>query len=126
LEAVEVDGAVRRHELADFLRTRRTALTPRDVGLPEGGRPRTPRLRRDEVAQLAGVGTTWHRWLERARDVCASRSVLEAVGEALRLTPAEHRDLLRLGRGEELELPGPERELAARTAGRRLRPASDG
>ncbi|HEY6758179.1 MAG TPA: helix-turn-helix transcriptional regulator [Baekduia sp.] len=115
METAEVDGAVRRRELADFLRTRRAALTPRDVGLPEGGRRRTPGLRREEVAQLAGVGTTWYTWLEQARDVRASRSVLEAVGEALRLTPAEHRHLLRLGRGEEVELPGPGSERVSAT-----------
>jgi transcriptional regulator with XRE-family HTH domain len=103
--AADPDDAVRRRELADFLRTRRAALTPRDVGLPEGGRRRTPGLRREEVAQLAGVGTTWYTWLEQARDVRASRGVLEAVGAALRLTPAEHRHLMRLGRGEEVELP---------------------
>jgi transcriptional regulator with XRE-family HTH domain len=103
LAPAEVDDAVRRRELADFLRTRRAALTPRDVGLPEGGRRRTPGLRREEVAQLAGVGTTWYTWLEQARDVRASRSVLEAVGDALRLTPAEHRHLMLLGRGEEVE-----------------------
>ncbi|WCB92541.1 hypothetical protein DSM104299_01237 [Baekduia alba] len=109
---------MRRRELADFLRTRRAALTPRDVGLPEGGRRRTPGLRREEVAALAGVGTTWYTWLEQARDVRASRSVLEAVGEALRLTPAEHRHLVRLGRGEELALPGPQREVVSGTLDR--------
>src|SRR3954452_6453128 len=105
----------RRQELADFLRQRRAAIGPEEVGLPAGGRRRTPGLRREEVAQLAGVGTTWYTWLEQARDVRASRAVLEAGGEALRLTPAEHRHLLRLGRGEEVELPGPERETASPT-----------
>ena len=46
----------RREELADFLRHRREALKPEDLGLPNGGRRRTPGLRREEVAQLAGVG----------------------------------------------------------------------
>ena len=54
------DGAARRAELADFLRGRRAALSPEDVGLPGGGRRRTPGLRREEVAQLAGMGTTWY------------------------------------------------------------------
>jgi transcriptional regulator with XRE-family HTH domain len=87
--------------LADFLRTRRAALHPEDVGLPRGARRRTPGLRREEVAQLAGVGTTWYTWLEQARDVRASTEVLEAVARALRLTEAEHRHLLRLGRGDQ-------------------------
>src|SRR3954470_23207222 len=101
-------GAPRRAELADFLRTRRAALQPEDFGLPDGGRRRTPGLRREEVAQLAGVGTTWYTWLEQGRDVRASRSVLEALAQALRLTPAERAHLILLGRGEELsgeELP---------------------
>lgn len=96
-----VDGGPRRAELADFLRNRREALRPEDVGLPGGGRRRTPGLRREEVAQLAGVGTTWYTWLEQARDVRASASVLEAIADALELTPAERAHLLLLGRGEE-------------------------
>jgi hypothetical protein len=59
------DDAVRRAELADFLRTRRAALQPEDVGLPPAtGRRRTPGLRREEVALVAGVGATWYTWLE--------------------------------------------------------------
>jgi transcriptional regulator with XRE-family HTH domain len=94
------DDAARRRELADFLRTRRAAIAPEDVGLPGGGRRRTPGLRREEVAQLAGVGTTWYTWLEQARDVRASRAVLEALADALMLTPAERSHLVLLGRGE--------------------------
>jgi transcriptional regulator with XRE-family HTH domain len=91
----------RRAELADFLRQRRATLQPGDVGLPGGGRRRTPGLRREEVAQLAGVGTTWYTWLEQGRDVRASFDVLEAISGALRLTPAERTHLMLLGRGEE-------------------------
>ena len=96
------DGSPRRDELADFLRNRREALRPEDVGLPGGGRRRTPGLRREEVAQLAGVGTTWYTWLEQGRDVRASASVLEAIAGALELTPAEHAHVMLLGRGEEI------------------------
>jgi transcriptional regulator with XRE-family HTH domain len=96
------DGAPRRAGLADFLRNRREALRPEDVGLPGGGRRRTPGLRREEVSQLAGVGTTWYTWLEQGRDVRASASVLEAIADALELTPAEHAHLMLLGRGEEV------------------------
>jgi transcriptional regulator with XRE-family HTH domain len=91
----------RRAELAHFLRSRRAAIKPQDVGLPNGGRRRTPGLRREEVAQLAGVGATWYTWLEQGRDVRASLDVLEAVARALRLTQAERTHLVLLGRGEE-------------------------
>jgi transcriptional regulator with XRE-family HTH domain len=105
------NGVRRRAELADFLRTRRAALRPDDVGLPRGGRRRTPGLRREEVAQLAGVGTTWYTWLEQGREVRASLDVLEALARALRLTAAERAHLILLGRGEEAPpcKPPPER-----------------
>jgi transcriptional regulator with XRE-family HTH domain len=95
------NGERRREELADFLRTKRASLQPEEVGLPEGGRRRTPGLRREEVALLAGVGTTWYTWLEQGRDVRASLEVLEAVSRALRLTPAERAHVILLGRGEQ-------------------------
>ncbi len=91
----------RREELADFLRRRRENIKPSEVGLPDGGRRRTPGLRREEVAALAGVGATWYTWLEQGRDVRASFDVLEAIASALRLTPAERHHLILLGRGEE-------------------------
>jgi transcriptional regulator with XRE-family HTH domain len=91
----------RRDELAHFLRSRRDSLQPEDVGLAGGGRRRTPGLRREEVAQLAGVGATWYTWLEQGRDVRASLDVLEALARALRLTQAERTHLVVLGRGEE-------------------------
>ncbi len=94
------NGERRREELADFLRTKRSSLQPEDVGLPDGSRRRTPGLRREEVALLAGVGTTWYTWLEQGRDVRASLDVLEAVARALRLNPAERSHLILLGRGE--------------------------
>jgi transcriptional regulator with XRE-family HTH domain len=97
----QANGVRRRAELADFLRMRRASLQPEDVGLPNGGRRRTPGLRREEVAQLAGVGTTWYTWLEQGRDVRASLEVLEALARALRLTPAERGHLVLLGRGEQ-------------------------
>jgi PAS domain-containing protein len=94
------NGERRREELADFLRTKRSSLQPDDVGLPDGSRRRTPGLRREEVALLAGVGTTWYTWLEQGRDVRASLDVLEALARALRLTAAERSHLILLGRGE--------------------------
>jgi transcriptional regulator with XRE-family HTH domain len=94
------NGDRRRAELADFLRARREGLQPADVGLPGGGRRRTPGLRREEVALLAGVGTTWYTWLEQGRDVRPSLEVVDALSGALRLTPAERGHLVVLARGE--------------------------
>jgi transcriptional regulator with XRE-family HTH domain len=89
-------AAVRRHELAVFLRSRRERITPDQVGLPRAGRRRTPGLRREEVAQLAGVGVTWYTWLEQGRDINASEQVLEAISRTLRLDPYEHAHLYTL------------------------------
>jgi len=108
------NGERRRAELADFLRRRRASITPEDVGLPNGGRRRTPGLRREEVAQLAGVGATWYTWLEQGRDVRASLDVLESISRALRLTPAERTHLVLLGRGED---PPPCKSPAERVSG---------
>jgi transcriptional regulator with XRE-family HTH domain len=98
---IAASGQLRRDELAHFLRSRRTALQPEEVGLPGGGRRRTPGLRREEVAQLAGMGATWYTWLEQGRDVRASLDVLEALSRALRLNQAERTHLILLGRGEQ-------------------------
>lgn len=86
----------RRRELADFLRTRREKLKPEQVGIAQGSRRRTPGLRREEVAELAGVGTTWYTWLEQARDIQPSSEVLRRLGTALQMTPAEVRHLFSL------------------------------
>jgi transcriptional regulator with XRE-family HTH domain len=104
------DVTLRRTELADFLRSRREGLRPEEVGLPGGGRRRTPGLRREELATLAGVGTTWYTWLEQGRDVQASLGVLEALAQALRLSPAERGHLIRLGRGEPAPPLPPQKE----------------
>jgi transcriptional regulator with XRE-family HTH domain len=109
------NGESRRAELADFLKARRAALQPTDVGLPGCRRRRTPGLRREEVAQLAGVGTTWYTWLEQGRDVCPSLSVLEALSVALRMTSAERAHLIMLGRGEQAPPPAAERERVSPT-----------
>jgi transcriptional regulator with XRE-family HTH domain len=88
--------ASRRTELADFLRSRRERVMPEDVGLPAGGRRRTPGLRREEVALLAGVGVTWYTWLEQGRQINASVQVLEAVARALRMDAQERWHLFQL------------------------------
>jgi transcriptional regulator with XRE-family HTH domain len=79
----------RRAELSAFLRTRRARLTPLQAGVPQTRRRRTPGLRREEVAELAGVSTAWYTYLEQGRDVHVSRSVLESIANALQLTRDE-------------------------------------
>lgn len=90
------DDRARRAELAGFLRSRRERITPDEVGLPAGGRRRTPGLRREEVAILAGVGVTWYTWLEQARDIRASAAVADALARALLLDPTERSHLFTL------------------------------
>ncbi|MFC8734614.1 helix-turn-helix transcriptional regulator [Luteimicrobium sp. NPDC057192] len=89
-------AAARRAELRDFLRTRRARVSPADVGLPDAGRRRTPGLRREEVAVLAGVGASWYQWLEQGRDIQVSPQVLDAVARVLLLSSAERRHLYAL------------------------------
>jgi transcriptional regulator with XRE-family HTH domain len=91
-----MDDMERRQALADFLRTRRERLSPADVNLPTGKRRRTPGLRREEVAQLAFIGTTWYVALEQGRDIHPSGQVLDSLAQALKLTPAERRHLFLL------------------------------
>jgi hypothetical protein len=83
-------------DLAEFLRRRRAAVDPADVGLPTGPRRRQPGLRREEVALLAGISVTWYTWLEQGRPINASRSVLDALARTLLLDDAEHAHLLAL------------------------------
>ncbi|QTF08675.1 helix-turn-helix domain-containing protein [Brenneria izadpanahii] len=86
----------RRHEFGSFLKSRRERLRPADVGLPDGARRRTPGLRRDEVALLAGIGITWYTWLEQGRDVRPSYEVLSSIAATLKLDEAERRYLFDL------------------------------
>ncbi|MBD0747237.1 helix-turn-helix transcriptional regulator [Streptomyces sp. CBMA152] len=73
---------------------RRARISPTQAGLPDGGaRRRTPGLRREEVAVLAGVGVSWYQWLEQGRDITVSPQVLDSVGKVLKLTSAERRTL---------------------------------
>lgn len=75
--------------LGHFLRNKRENLDPIALGVITSGRRRTPGLRREEVAQLADIGTTWYTWLEQGRDIKTSSNALAAIGEALRLSKAE-------------------------------------
>lgn len=85
-----------RPELSAFLRACRERLLPEEVGLPSGGRRRTPGLRREEVAALAGVGLTWYTWLEQGRDIGVSASFLDNLARVLKLDAAERRHLFLL------------------------------
>lgn len=85
-----------RIELADFLKTRRAAIRPGDVGLPEGPRRRTPGLRRQEVAQLAGISVEYYIRLEQARGPKPSRQVLGALARALVLDRDQRMHLFHL------------------------------
>jgi transcriptional regulator with XRE-family HTH domain len=102
-----------RAELAMFLRTRRERLRPRDVGLPDGQRRRTPGLRRQEVAQLAGLSVDYYIRLEQARGPRPSRQVLSALARALTLTSDERGYLFLVAGEEPSPASGPSREVAA-------------
>lgn len=95
-----------RTELAAFLRAHRERLSPADVGLPEGKRRRTPGLRREEVAALAGVGLTWYTWLEQGRDIGTSAHFLDNLARVLKLDAAERRHLFLLAHERPPAEPG--------------------
>jgi transcriptional regulator with XRE-family HTH domain len=92
-------NAPSRADLAAFLRARRARVSPHDAGLPETGRRRTPGLRRQEVAQLAGMSVDYYVRLEQGRGPHPSRQVLAAVSRALMLT-SDERDYLFLLAGQ--------------------------
>ncbi|MDI3388602.1 helix-turn-helix transcriptional regulator [Streptomyces sp. B-S-A8] len=98
----------RRPELAAFLRGRRARVTPADVGMAPGLRRRTPGLRREEVAQLSGVGVTWYTWLEQGRPINASPQVLDAVARTLRLDETEREHLYHLAQVPYVPPRGPD------------------
>ncbi|MGY5311554.1 helix-turn-helix domain-containing protein, partial [Nocardia gipuzkoensis] len=82
---VQAVRKARRAELGVFLKSRRARISPEAVGLPPGPRRRTPGLRREEVAQLAGIGITWYTWLEQGRSINVSVQVLKGVSEQRRI-----------------------------------------
>jgi transcriptional regulator with XRE-family HTH domain len=87
---------IRRQELSNFLRTRRARISTIDVGLPAAPRRRTPGLRREEVAQLAGMSVTWYTWLEQARPISVSAETLDNLTRVLRLDGIERVQLFQL------------------------------
>ncbi|WP_248930327.1 helix-turn-helix transcriptional regulator [Paenibacillus hamazuiensis] len=98
-----MNDTVRLQALSEFLKAHRAKLQPGGVGLIPGTRRRTPGLRREEVAQLAGVSTTWYTWLEQGRDIKASVQVLDRIAWALQLGEDERQYLFMLA----LEQPAP-------------------
>ncbi|CAI7977047.1 Helix-turn-helix domain-containing protein [Frankia sp. Hr75.2] len=95
-------------ELGRFLRARRTRVTPADVGLPAGtGLRRTPGLRREELATIAGISVDYYARLERGTETRPSPSVIDALARALRLKEAEYRHLRELATGTDRPATGP-------------------
>jgi transcriptional regulator with XRE-family HTH domain len=88
----------RRVEFGDFLRSRREKLSPKAVGIASGRRRRTAGLRREEVAELAGIGVDWYIRLEQGRTVSPSVTTIDALARALRLSKPEHAHLRALAR----------------------------
>ncbi|MFF3942715.1 helix-turn-helix transcriptional regulator [Streptomyces phaeofaciens] len=93
--------------LGEFLRARREALKPQDVGLPEHGRRRVPGLRREEVAMLAGVSSDYYMRLEQGRESSPSPQVVDAVADALHLDDEATDHLRRLVRAPQERRTGP-------------------
>lgn len=89
----------RRTGLADFLRTRRARLRPEQFGLSTKPSRHTPGLRREELAQLVGVGISWYTWLEQGRNIQVSSQVLERLADILQLNEEERCHLFTLARG---------------------------
>ncbi|MGE5628394.1 MAG: helix-turn-helix transcriptional regulator [Solirubrobacterales bacterium] len=79
----------RYRELGDFLKTRRAKISPSQVGILTTTRRRTPGLRREEIAQLAGIGLTWYTWLEQGRSIHVSTQVIESLSRVLMLNKQE-------------------------------------
>jgi transcriptional regulator with XRE-family HTH domain len=107
IRGVAVTGGRNRSELANFLRNRRARIAPQHVGLPFGRRRRTPGLRREEIAVLAGLSPTWYTYLEQGRDIRPSSEVLESLARVLQLTEAERRYLHLLADGRPRSSPVP-------------------
>jgi len=102
-----------RRQLAEFLRSRRARVQPGDVGLAAGARRRTPGLRREEVARLAGISVDYYARLEQARGPSPSRQVLSALARALRLYDAERAHLYHLAGEVPAPPTGPSPEVPA-------------
>jgi transcriptional regulator with XRE-family HTH domain len=117
----------RRAELSEFLRSRRARLKPEDVGLPRFGRHRrVPGLRREELAQLAGVSVAYYTRLEQGNGRNVSAEVLDAIASALRLTDAEHAHLTHLAKPKQHKKTPSARPQQVRVALRHLLDSLEG
>lgn len=103
-----MEGGLRRRELADFLRTRRSRLSLDDYGLSAGSNRRTKGLRREEVARLAGVSPSWYTKLEQGRDISVSTRFLGNLADALRLNAIERMQLSELAASEHRSASAPD------------------
>lgn len=101
-------SAEARRQLGEFLRSRRRRIEPADVGLPPGLHRRTPGLRREEVAVLAGLSPTWYTYLEQGRDINPSSQVLNSLAQVLKLSDDERRYLSSLASSTEPSTPPPD------------------
>ncbi|MDX3383230.1 helix-turn-helix transcriptional regulator [Streptomyces niveiscabiei] len=110
-------GLDRRAELREFLRSRRARLRPEDVGVLSHGRRRVPGLRREELAQLAGVSYAYYARLEQGHGETMSDEVLDSVARALRLNPEEREHLIRMAQ------PGRHASTKAAPSSQPLRPS---
>jgi transcriptional regulator with XRE-family HTH domain len=100
-----MNDKTRLEALSTFLKAKRAQIKPESVGLPTGTRRRTPGLRREEVAQIAGVSTTWYTWLEQGRDIKVSSIVLDCISTALQLNNDERDYLYDLALETKSEIP---------------------
>ncbi|MFG2437106.1 helix-turn-helix domain-containing protein [Streptomyces sp. NPDC048508] len=117
----------RRAELSEFLRTRRARLKPQDVGMPDFGRHRrVPGLRREELAQLAGVSVAYYTRLEQGNGRNVSAEVLDSIARALRLSDAEHNHLTHLAKPRQHKKKQTARTQQVRGALRQLLDTMDG
>ncbi|MFF3461314.1 helix-turn-helix domain-containing protein [Streptomyces sp. NPDC002619] len=128
IEAGTAGGTLdRRAELSEFLRSRRARLKPEDVGLPDFGRHRrVPGLRREELAQLAGVSVAYYTRLEQGNGRNVSAEVLDSIARALRLTDAEHAHLTHLAKPKQHKKKAAGRTQQVRGALRQLLDTMDG
>lgn len=105
-----MNNKTRLEALSAFLKAKRAQITPESIGLSAGNRRRTPGLRREEVAQLAGVSTTWYTWLEQGRDIKVSTIVLDCISKALQLNNDETDYLYDLAFETNSEITSPKKD----------------
>jgi transcriptional regulator with XRE-family HTH domain len=105
----------RRQELAEFLQAMRQRGSPEEFGFPSGSRRRTQGLRREEVAQLAGISATWYTWIEQAREINVSSEALDRLATALKLSKTERSYLFDMADRRDLQAHQSEVDTAPET-----------